>query len=99
MKKYEFEASRKQLEKPTEPKYLFNTTAKTIVYAEDECEAEILAKDKLEQEYYGTGVVLGEPLMVRCSELPIDWSYGYGDARRSGPTDSIGDLVGNHVIR
>lgn len=99
MKKYVYEAFRKQLEKPTEPKCVFNATAKTIVYANDEAEAKILAEDKLAEAYAGTGIVLGEALLVSVSELPVDWSYGYGDDRRSGPTGEIGDLVGNNVIR
>jgi hypothetical protein len=31
--------------------------------------------------------------------LPTDWSYGYGDSRKSGSTADIGDLVGDNVIR
>ena len=99
MKKYMFEAYRKQLEKPTEPRYIFNTSAKVTVYAEDEEEAKILAADKLSEEYYGTGIALGEPILSGCWDLPVDWSYGYGDERKSGPTETIGDLVGNNVIR
>lgn len=99
MKKYFFEAARKQLEKPTEPKYVFCTTAKTIVCAEDEAAARELAEEKLKKEYAGSGILLGEVKCVAECDLPTDWSYGYGDARRSGPTEDIGDLVGNHVIR
>jgi hypothetical protein len=29
----------------------------------------------------------------------VDWSYGYGDERKSGATASLGDLVGNNTIR
>lgn len=99
MKKYYFEAAKKQLEKPTEPKYLFCTTAKTWVVAENEAEAKTLAAAKLQEKYHGAGVVLGEPVLTKSAELPVDWSYGYGDARKSGATASIGDLVGNNVIR
>ena len=99
MKKYQFEAYRKQLEKPTEPKYIFNTTAKVFVIAQDEAEAKVLAEDKLREEYYGSGIALGEPILSGCWELPVDWSYGYGDDRKSGATETIGDLVGNNVIR
>ena len=36
MKKYYCEAQKKQLEKPTEPKYVFCTTAKCFVLAEND---------------------------------------------------------------
>ncbi len=99
MKKYLFEAARFQLEKPTEPKSLFCTTAKAAVYAEDQASAQALAQEKLRKEYYGTGVRLGQVRYVAEYDLPVDWSYGYGSARKSGPTRELGDLVGNHVIR
>ena len=99
MKKYVYEASKLQLEKPTEPKYLFCPTAKVTVYAEDEQKAYELAEAKLRENYHGAGVVLGKARFVRCDELPVDWSYGYCCARKSGDTASIGDLVGNSVIR
>lgn len=99
MKKYFFEAAKKQLEKPTEPNYVFCSTAKVIVCAENEAEAKTLATEKLCKKYNGTGVVLGEAKLTACRELPLDWSYGYGDERKSGDTASIGDLVGNHMIR
>ncbi len=99
MKKYVFEAAKKQLEKPTEPKYVFCATAKATVCAEDENEAKVLAQEQLQKEYYGTGVALGEAKCVAIYDLPGDWSYGYGDARKSGRTEELGDLVGNHVIR
>ena len=99
MKKYFYEAPKKQLEKPTEPYYVCCATAKCWVLAENETEAFELASRKLHAENDGTGVVLGTPVLTKCAELPVDWSYGYGDARRSGDTASIGDLVGNNVIR
>jgi hypothetical protein len=37
--------------------------------------------------------------LVAEHDLPVDWSYGYGDERKSGRTGDIGDLVGDHVIR
>ena len=99
MKKFYFEAAKKQLEKPTEPKYVFCATAKAWAVAETEAEAKALAAAKLQAKYHGAGVVLGEPVLTKSAELPVDWSYGYGDARKSGDTASIGDLVGNNVIR
>lgn len=99
MKKYVYEASKKQLEKPTEPKYIFCHTSQVIVYAETDEEALVLAEAKLRARNHGTGVVLSPAKLVRCDELPVDWSYGYGDERKTGDTASIGDLVGNHVIR
>ncbi len=99
MKKYLFEAVKKQLEKPTEPKYVFCATAKTFVYAEDEASAQALAGEKLRKEYYGSGIQLGQAKCVGVYDLPVDWSYGYGDARKSGRTEELGDLVGNHMIR
>lgn len=99
MKKYVYEAAKKQLEKPTEPKYNFCATAKVTVYAESAAKAKKLAAAKLRENYLGTGTVLGEPKLVSCVDLPVDWSYGYGSERKSGPTDKIGDLVGNYVIR
>lgn len=99
MKKYVYEAAKRQLEKPTEPLYMFCPTAKVTVYAGTEEEARVLAEAKLHELHDGTGVVLSEANFVRCDELPVDWSYGYGDERKSGDTASIGDLVGNHVIR
>lgn len=99
MKKYFYEASKKQLEKPTEPKYVFCTTAKVIVYAENQREALKLAKAKLNAHYHGTGTLLSEPRLTKVAELPADWSYGYGKDYKSGKTSSIRDLVGKNVIR
>ena len=99
MKKYFYEAQKKQLEKPTEPLYVYCAKARCYVYAESEAEAEVLAAKKLDEKYHGSGVVLGKPVLTKTAERPVDWSYGYGDDRKSGDTASIGDLVGNHVIR
>lgn len=99
MKKYVFEAAKKQWEKPTELKQYFVKTAEVIVYAETEEEAKKLAEEKLCRKYRGSGTILGEVRFVRCDELPVDWSYGYGDERKSGDTAGIGDLTGNNVIR
>lgn len=47
MKKYFYEAQKKQLEKPTEPLYLCCAKAKCWVIAGSEAEAEVLAAEKL----------------------------------------------------
>lgn len=99
MKKFIYEAAKKQLEKPTEPKYIFCSTSKVTVYAETEQEAKALAEAKLHKVNDATGVVITEAKLVGSYDLPVDWSYGYGDERKSGNTAEIGDLVGNHVIR
>jgi hypothetical protein len=99
MKKYFFEAAKKQLEKPTEPLYINCAKAKCWVIAEDEAQAAVLASEKLHKQYDGSGTVLGKPSITKVVDLPVDWSYGYGDERKSGDTASIGDLVGKNVIR
>ena len=99
MKRYVFEAARKQLEKPTEPKYVFCPPARTAVYAEDRETALTLAQEKLRTEYTGSGFQLGQVTFVAEYDLPVDWSYGYSDARKSGPTGELGDLVGSNIIR
>lgn len=99
MKKFYFEASRAQLEKPTEPKYVFCTTAKTFVCAETEAEARALAERKLEAEYFGSGTGLYGLRLVKTAELPVDWSYGYGDGRRPGGSDATAGLISQSVIR
>lgn len=98
MKKYIYEAAKKQLEKPTEPKYICCTTAKTWAVAETEAEAAELACAKLHAKYDGSGVVLGELKLIAEYDLPVDWSYGYGDDRKSGATAELGDLFGKNII-
>lgn len=99
MKKYIFEADKKQLEKPTEPKYMFCHTAQALVCAETEEEAKKLAEAKLCKENCGTGIVWSEVRLVASYDLPIDWSYGYCCERQSGPFESIKNPCGNNVIR
>lgn len=99
MKKYYCEASKKQLEKPTEPKYMFCSKAKTIVFAENENEALVKAAKAFDAKYFGTGVILGKIEITGSYELPVDWSYGYAEDYKSGATEELGDLVGNNVIR
>lgn len=98
MKKYYFEAAKKQLEKATEPYYICCAKAQTWVMAENAEEAAKLACAKLHAKYDGTGVVLGEVTYVAEYDLPVDWSYGYGDQRKSGATADLGDLFGNNLI-
>lgn len=99
MKKYYFEAQKKQLEKPTEPLYVSCATAKCFVFAEDDAEAARKAAAKLEAEYYGTGIKLGVPHMTDCVELPVDWNYGYGDDRKAGTAADQAALYDQYVIR
>ena len=87
MKKYIFEATKKQWEKPTEPKQHLCADAKVTVCAENEAEALELAKKKFVCKYLGTGTILGEIRLVDCIELPVDWNYGYGDDRKEGKCD------------
>ena len=100
MKKYFFETAKTQWEKQTEPKYVSCAPARTFVYAETEEEAYAKAEARLQAEYLGTGtLLLGDLKLTGSFDEAVDWSYGYGSDRRSGPTGEIGDLVGNTVIR
>ena len=84
MKKYIFETDKTQWEKPTEPKYVFCAPAQVTVCAETETEAKALAEGKLRQQYAGTGFLLGSVRLAQVIDMPVDWSYGYGDDRSSG---------------
>ncbi len=84
MKKYFFEATKKQWEKPTEPKQYLCAAAAVTVCAEDEAEALELAKAKFRCKYLGSGTILGEIRLVDCKDFPEDWNYGYGDERKEG---------------
>ncbi len=99
MKRYYFEADRKQWEKPTEPDYLFCTTAKTDVYADNEEEARMLAEVKLHSFYDDSGILLDNIRLVDIFDVPADWSYGYGEEYQSGPTAGITDTIGRDIIR
>lgn len=90
MKKFFFEADKKQWEKPTEPKYVFCAPARVWAVAENEAEARALALDKLNAKYRGTGTLIDDEhlRLTKSADLPVDWSYGYGEARRAG---SAGD--------
>lgn len=97
--KYIFEADKRQLEKPTEPKYVSCAPARVSVYAGSEAEAKTLALKAFREKFAGTGVVLGEAVLVESHAAPEDWSYGYGASRKSGRTGTLGDLVGKNIIR
>ena len=85
MKKYFFELDKKQLEKPTEPMYVFCAPARVWAMAESEEEARALALEKLNAKYHASGVYLGKDLrLTKAAELPVDWNYGYGDERLAG---------------
>ena len=93
MKKYVYEAARRQWEKPTEPKYRFCAPATVTVCAENETEAIEKADKKLTEEFFGTGVVLQDLRLVQTTELPVDWNYGYGDARGTGSASDREALI------
>ena len=84
MKKYVFEADKKQWEKPTEPNYVFCPPAQVTVQAESPEEAEALAAAKFREHYLGTGTLLGKQRLVAEYDLAIDWNYGYGEGRGTG---------------
>ena len=74
MMKYVYEASKLQLEKPTELNYIFCPTTKVTVVAEDEAQAFALATAKLNEKYHGSGCVLGEAKLVATYALAEDWN-------------------------
>ena len=96
-KKYLFEAEKKLTERSYPGPYLFVAPAQVLVLASGEEEARQKAAEKLQKAWHGTGVELGELKLVRSDALPVDWSYGYGDDRKSG--SNISDLVGQSLIR
>ena len=88
MKKYFFEVDKKQLEKPTEPKYVFCAPARVWAVAEDEDAARAAALEKLRAKYHGTGTLLGCDLrLTKAVEEAVDWNYGYGDGRLDGTAE------------
>ena len=99
MKKYFFEAQKRQLEKPTEPLYVSCAKAVCTVLAENEAEALVLAEQKFRTQYQGTGVVLGRPVVTKTAELPVDWNYCYDASRRTGSAADREALSGDCVIR
>ena len=97
MKKYVYEAARRQWEKPTEPKYRFNAPAIVTVCADSETEAIEKADRQLTAEYFGTGVVLQDLRLVKTIDLPVDWNYGYGDDRGTGSASDREALIRNNT--
>jgi hypothetical protein len=84
MKKYIFEATKRQWEKTTEPKQILVAPARVVVIAKEADEALEIAKEKFREKYLGTGTILGEIRMVDELFLPADWSYGYSKERTFG---------------
>ena len=84
MKKYIFEATKRQLEKTTEPKQVLVAPAKVTVIAKEADEALEIAKEQLREKYLGTGTILGEVRLVEELFVPADWSYGYSKERTFG---------------
>ena len=85
MKKYYFEVDKKQLEKPTEPKYVFCAPARVWAVAENEEAARKAAWEKLSAKYRASGVLLGKDLrLTKAADEAVDWSYGYGDGKKPG---------------
>ena len=99
MKKYYCEAQKKQLEKPTEPKYVFCTTAKCFVLAENDDDARMKAAAEFHEMYHGTGAVLGEIRITKAVELPVDWSYGENEDAKPGDQAAMDQLIAHNVIR
>lgn len=84
MKKYFFEATKRQWEKPTEPKQYLCATAKEIIIAENEEQAFEKAAKKFHEDFNGSGTILGEIRLVDTKELHVDWNYGYDENRQAG---------------
>ena len=87
MIKYVYEASKRQWEKPTEPKYRFCAPATVTVLAENETEAIEKADKALTEQYLGTGVILQDLHLVQTLPLAVDWNYGYGEDRGTGSAE------------
>ena len=102
MKKYFFETPVTQLDRSAEHDYIFCTHARVLVYAENEEDALSRATEKFHSLWDGTGFALLDSVtLTKVCELPVDWSYGYGDDRTAGTTDedAIRKLNGETVIR
>ena len=84
MKKFTFEANKKQWEKPTELSQKYVAPARVSVCAETKAQALKLAKEELRKHYLGSGTILGEVRLVGTADLAVDWNYGYGDKRGKG---------------
>jgi len=99
MKKYFFEADKKQWEKPTEPKYVFCAPARVWVVADSEEEARSLALAELDKKYHGTGTILDDEhlRLTKVTDLAEDWNYGYGDGRGTGSADDRAALLTDNL--
>ena len=86
MKKYIFEAAKKQWEKPTEPKYVFCPEGRIGVFAETEEEALALAKKKLREGFLGTAwtvvMDLTHPSVTYYARRHFDKPFYYPLKRR-----------------
>ena len=98
MKKYLFEASRKQWEKPTEPKAVFCPPVWIAVLADSEEEALEKADRELTREYFGTGALLYGLKLTGVYDLPVDWNYGYGKDRGTGTQADMDALYADNKI-
>ncbi len=98
MKKFYFEADKKQWEKATEPKYMFCPAARTWAIAETEEEARAAALQKLNAKYHGTGTLIDDTnlRLTKTADLPVDWSYGYGDSRSTGTAEDKAALIADN---
>lgn len=99
MKKYFFEADKKQWEKPTEPKYIFCAPARVWAVAGSEDEARAIALEKLAAKYGGSGTIIddGNLRLTKAVDLAVDWNYGYGDERGAGTADDKAALLRNNL--
>lgn len=102
MRTYYFEA-RKILWDRAYQNFEFPQTfpARVRVRAESEEEALKLARKKIYDKYYGTGVLIDMDSvhLARHYDTCVDWSYGYGDERITGDTERVPDLEGSAKIR
>ncbi len=100
MKKYIYEAPKTQWEKPEIADYIFCAPAEISVLASSEDEAMELARTKIQKQYTGSGQLLLSGLrLVASYDLPVDWSYGYGDERKTGHVPQEIDTVSCYEIR
>ena len=76
MKLYLFEATKRQWEKPTEPKQYLCAAAAVTVCAENAEQAKALAEEKLCRQYKGSGTVLGQVRLVGEYGLAVTWDGG-----------------------
>ena len=101
MKKYFFEADKKQWEKPTEQKYVFCAPARVWVVAGSEEEARAAALAELAARFGGSGTLVDDEhlRLTMAVDLAEDWNYGYGDERGSGGEDDRAALLDSNLGR